>query len=1540
NSDDAPLNGYIFDVDTSNLGDTSIIRGNLWEDDNSDGNFDPFQTSGMFLVPYEGLRGLEVLLLDEKHNIVDQVSTGFTGDYTFRTYPGKYLVQVSIPDGWTEAINTTDDIPVGWTDGAILLSPINGRTFQVVDVADGETERLQIELVEGVAPAGSEHANFSQPIYVVDQGTEDTLAVISLSRTNALTREAVVYQTSDGTAMDGEHYNSVQGTLYFEIGEFAKSFVIPILAGGFIAECGTVELHMTLLNVTGRLINEVDLEIQHFLGGETDNDTIDGGDDWDIILGDSGNIPGNLHPGRFPEVEELLLNPGVIPAGRLDPYQVIKFSGSPGSDAINGGKSFDYIFGQGFDDFITGYQGKDYIDADVGNDYIIAEFSNDAIQGGPGFDKLFAEADADFEIFQDNPQPETDTLNVTYHANNNLDVFTLQGIDHIQLVGGNAANNFLISDWDGYLEIEGKFGRDSIEVINDTDMTIEGLTSSSNTAQVLQDIGSQLSLVKGSLGLSAGGADVTEAVNLVANFPVSSTSSLNMFAQVVSHKLFNLSGFIFNNTKSALTLGNGSLYSLASIEDAHLIGGPGANTIDASNYDGDVIFEGLGGNDNLIGGSGDDTFIFYGTEIGTTKVTGNGSVAPPDTDIDTIDFSAVTTPIVLDLEIEGVPQVVTGSLSLEIVRTDIDNLIGGQANDLLKGNALDNELTGGPGSDELHGRDGSETYAFDADSVLDQETIIETGTIGYDIISFAGTDADITIDLSITTLQTIVSGNLQLTVDASGIEELVGGNGDDHITGNALNNVLRGGSGNDTLFGLAGDDFLDGGDGNDYQNGGDGTGDFIDETANADFELTDTHIFRGSEIDVLVDIEEALLTGGSSANIFTLTGWTGDATIVGAGHGSDRLVFAANADFSILDDGADDIAILVDHAPADSIPDQTITLTTVEQVDLSGGSEGNSFDASALTDGSSTLQRASFTFFGLDGDDTFFDSPWIDTLHGGPGTDTINVTRDARLFYLASDNIVVDVNLADTYQEDNYITEIENVNVTGGPSNNIFNITNWLSGDVTIDGLGHTSGDQIQARVDGSATISDGAISLPGGTGTFSVSNVEIAFLIGGPGDDVLDFSGFSGNGIALGQAGNDTVIGGSGNDFLRGGPGDDQLTGNAGDDNLNGNQGDDTYLFAADTALDTDTITDDGGIDTLNFSGTLANNLLVRTNLVGTQTVNGFLKLNLVLVDFIENLIGGGKDDTLRGNNLDNRIEGGPGDDQLDGRAGNDTLIGGTGDDLLEGKQDNDIYLFDADDPLIGMDTINEISGMDTIDYSSTTTIGVSIDLGDISLQIINANHQLTITSATAIEILIGGAKDDVLRGNSLNNTITGGAGPDTIDGGGGINTISEVADADFVLTDDKLITDGEIDVIVNIQEATLRGGIGNNLLDASLFTLGSVRLIGDAGDDILFGGAKDDDLDGNEGDDLLMGGDGNDELDGSVGDDTYDFDVTGPQGVDTILEVEGQGLDTISGLDPLVYVIDTHIATPQVIDPNLTLTILNEDPLTADAVIEAVTP
>jgi Ca2+-binding RTX toxin-like protein len=191
--------------------------------------------------------------------------------------------------------------------------------------------------------------------------------------------------------------------------------------------------------------------------------------------------------------------------------------------------------------------------------------------------------------------------------------------------------------------------------------------------------------------------------------------------------------------------------------DANFIaGGAGNDTLDGAGGD-DTLFGGPG-NDSLIGGLGNDT-------------------------ADYLDFDA-TTGVTVNLS-NPLAQNTVGAGTDTLA--GIENLRGGNFNDVLIGDAGANRLEGGNGSDVLRGLGGADT--------LD-------GGLGFDRASYSNSAVGIIVDLA-------NPGNN--TGDAAGdvyssIENIEGGSGNDDLRGDANSNVLIGNAGADTLNGGAGGD--------------------------------------------------------------------------------------------------------------------------------------------------------------------------------------------------------------------------------------------------------------------------------------------------------------------------------------------------------------------------------------------------------------------------------------------------------------------------------------------------------------------------------------------------------------------------------------------------------------------------------------------------------------------------------------------------------------------------------------------------------------
>lgn len=155
----------------------------------------------------------------------------------------------------------------------------------------------------------------------------------------------------------------------------------------------------------------------------------------------------------------------------------------------------------------------------------------------------------------------------------------------------------------------------------------------------------------------------------------------------------------------------------------------------------------------------------------------------------------------------------------------------------------------------------------------------------------------------------------------------------------------------------------------------------------------------------------------------------------------------------------------------------------------------------------------------------------------------------------------------------------------------------------------------------------------------------------GTPGDDVIH--GLTGNDRIWGLGGRDTICGGGGHDVIFGGEGNDFLLGGYGDDLLYGQGsvefGDRLFGGAGDDLLHGGKGVDYADFD-LNACGVDAD--------LQAGTAEGGVSGSDSLIS-IENLVGSGCDDTLRGSERANKIEGIEGDDLIYGEDGNDLIEG-----------------------------------------------------------------------------------------------------------------------------------------------------------------------------------------------------------------------------------------------------------------------------------------
>ncbi len=195
--------------------------------------------------------------------------------------------------------------------------------------------------------------------------------------------------------------------------------------------------------------------------------------------------------------------------------------------------------------------------------------------------------------------------------------------------------------------------------------------------------------------------------------------------------------------------------------------GDGNDVIDGGLGD-DTIYDG-NGNDRVVGGDGNDTLysgygkdtVFGGNgddvivDVGVSKDVYNGGAG-----IDTVDYSAATSAVSVNLlksraggadigkdELKSIENAIGGGGNDVLVGSRGANVLdGGLGNDLLSGGLGDDALIGGVGADDLYGGRGADTFAFESfdDLGLDagRDQIFDFSSLSLDRINLSAIDAN------------------------------------------------------------------------------------------------------------------------------------------------------------------------------------------------------------------------------------------------------------------------------------------------------------------------------------------------------------------------------------------------------------------------------------------------------------------------------------------------------------------------------------------------------------------------------------------------------------------------------------------------------------------------------------------------------------------------------------------------------------------------------------------------------------------------------
>ena len=326
--------------------------------------------------------------------------------------------------------------------------------------------------------------------------------------------------------------------------------------------------------------------INGFAGNDTidgfgGNDSLIGADGSDRLRGGGGND--TLLGGNATDTLQGGNNNDLVEGGDGND----SLEGNAGDDTLNGDSDNDTITGGDGFDVINGENGSDRINGNAGDDLIRGGNGRDRIFGAQGNDTVFGDFDNDF-ISGDLGEDRLD-------GGNGAD--TLNGGDGNDIILGNNDNDLL----------QGQAGNDRLfgGPNNDTLRGGEGIDTLSG------DLGNDFVSGEGGNDLLRGGNgnDTLQGGN--GNDTLQGGSG--------SDRILESGDLNYTLTNDQL-IGRGT-DSFSSIESARLVGGGSARTMDASavtNFN--VILEGGGGIDTLLGGFQDDEIV---GGVGNDVLTGN-----------------------------------------------------------------------------------------------------------------------------------------------------------------------------------------------------------------------------------------------------------------------------------------------------------------------------------------------------------------------------------------------------------------------------------------------------------------------------------------------------------------------------------------------------------------------------------------------------------------------------------------------------------------------------------------------------------------------------------------------------------------------------------------------------------------------------------------------------------------------------------------------------------------------------------------------------
>jgi Ca2+-binding RTX toxin-like protein len=802
--------------------------------------------------------------------------------------------------------------------------------------------------------------------------------------------------------------------------------------------------------------------------GDAQNNLIRGGGGSDVLDGGGGNDTVDYTDKTTSVVVTLM---GSVPS--------TVFVDGVAEDTIS---NFENVYGGAGNDALTGDDRNNILRGESGDDILNGGAGDDSIFGGSGDDT----ADGGVGVDTFDLREKTSSIVVQLNGANASTVFVggaaEDTIANFENIVGGLAGDTLLGDGAGN-KLSGARGNDLLMGGDGAD-TLDGG----------EDID------------TASYSDKTAAIAVTLNGSNAVTVTVGGIAEDLIAKIENIVGGSGADTITGDTFAN--TFRGGSGADV-LDGGGSSDTVDFSDKTEAVVLTLNGAVDALvtIGGTAEDTVRNIENIIGGSgndELTGdafanmfNGGLGADLLDggagSDIADYSDRTGPLVVALAGANLATVMIDGVAEDGLR-NIENIIGGSANDLFSGDGFQNLFDGRGGND-----------------TVDYSTSIK----GIAVTLNGAIDATVS-----------VGGAAEDTL--RNVENVIGTDLSDVVNGDVQANSILGGSGADLLRGGGGQDVIDGGIGSD-------TIDFRDKTAGVVLVLAGAAnaiaTIGGVAEDTVRNIEH--IFGGSAAD--TLTGDNNSNTIRG-GAGADSLDGGAGMDTADYRDQIKSVVVTLDGANPATVRLGGLVEDTIRNIEnISGGSAADTLTGDSLAN----------VLSGNDGADTLKGGLGNDVLDGGIGVDIADFLEKTGAISItlngaANATVVVGGVAEDTIRSvEGILSGSGNDTLIGDAANNMFR--GALGADLIDGGAGVDTADYREKSTSVNVTLFGGNDSFVfvGGIVEDTVRNIEVVF--GGKGNDTLTGDDFA-----------NTFNGNEGKDLLSGGGGADTLDGGVASDTAN----------------------------------------------------------------------------------------------------------------------------------------------------------------------------------------------------------------------------------------------------------------------------------------------------------------------------------------------------------------------------------------------------